>query len=78
MNVLQKIHKTKASKTNIFKVGYLGAFGPNKNVKFILQAAELIKDKNIKFNIHVNKQYWYENFDKCTPANVKFMGFGNL
>jgi len=40
-----------------------------------LQAAELIKDKNIKFNIYGDKEYWYENFDKYAPANVKFMGF---
>jgi len=58
-----------------FKVGYLGAFGPNKNIKFILQVAELLKDKNIEFNIYGNKEYWYENFEKYAPANVKFRGF---
>jgi len=62
-------------KSGTFKVGYLGAFGPNKNIKFILQVAELLKDKNIEFNIYGNREYWYENFENYTPANVKFMGF---
>jgi glycosyltransferase involved in cell wall biosynthesis len=62
-------------RANIFKVGYLGAFGPNKNIKFILQAAGLIKDKNIEFNIYGNKEYWYENFEQYAPDNMKFMGF---
>jgi len=62
-------------KASTFKVGYLGAFGPNKNIKFILQVAKLIKDKNIEFNIYGNKEYWYENFEPYAPSNIKFMGF---
>ena len=71
----KKTQNKSAKRDKIFKVGYLGAFGPNKNIKFILQAAGLIKDKDIEFNIYGNKEYWYENFEQYAPANVKFMGF---
>ena len=72
---IKDIENKNTEKTSTFKVGYLGAFGPNKNIKFILQTAELIKDKDIEFNIYGNKEYWYENFEQYAPANVKFMGF---
>jgi len=71
----KNIQNKSIKRANIFKVGYLGAFGPNKNIKFILQAAGLIKDKDIEFNIYGNREYWYENFEQYAPANVKFMGF---
>jgi len=70
-NIVNKSNK----KANIFTIGYLGGFGPNKNIKFILRAAELIKDKWIAFKIYGNKAHWYEKPDEYAQKNVRFMGF---
>ena len=63
-------------KNNKYIVGYLGAFGPNKNIKFILDTAKLlIENKKIEFNIYGNKAYWYEKFEAIATKNIAFKGF---
>jgi glycosyltransferase involved in cell wall biosynthesis len=61
--------------TNKFIIGYLGAFGPNKNIDFILKLAKLIKkDKNVEFRVY-GKTYLNETLKAKAPTNLKFMGF---
>ena len=66
----QKIHKT------FFKVGYIGAMRVRKNLEFGIQAANLIKDKNIFFDIWGKKEYEYEYLRSIAKnKNINFRGF---
>ena len=66
---------TNKVKSNEFKVGYIGSFGTNKNLDFILQAAKLLKDSI--FYLWGAKNYEYRALVENAMAlkNVKFMGF---
>ena len=71
---LARINKNKI-KSGKFKIGYIGSFGTNKNVDFILQAAKLLKDK--RFYLWGARNHDYEALLEKANAlnNVKFMGF---
>ncbi len=63
-------------KNDKYIIGYLGAFGPNKNIRFILDTAKLLtRNKKIEFNVYGNKAYWYENFETDAAKNIIFKGF---
>jgi len=59
-----------------FTVGYIGSFGTNKNIPFLIAAASLIDDKSIEFDFWGAKTYDYNELVRMAKGcNVKFMGF---
>jgi len=68
--VKQKIYR------NVFTVGYLGSMLKRKNLEFGIEAANLINDKDIFFDIWGKKEYEYEYLRSVAKnKNIKFRGF---
>jgi len=70
-----KIHKGK--KGNNFKVGYIGAFRPNKNLEFAIESFKKIRDKNMSFEIYGAKTFDYKKLviQSHTDKRIIFKGF---
>jgi glycosyltransferase involved in cell wall biosynthesis len=65
----------KKRKNKKFYIGYVGSFATNKNVDFILNAANIINDESIEFHLWGAKTYNYNELIKKAGSNIKFMGF---
>lgn len=61
----------------IFRVGYIGALAPRKNVEFAIKTITQLNDQKIKFEIWGNKEYEYRNLVSLVgkSKSIKFMGF---
>jgi len=61
---------------NRFTVGYLGAMRKRKNLEFGIEAANLINDRDIFFDIWGKKEYEYEYLRSvANNKNIQFRGF---
>jgi len=66
----RRIHKT------FFKVGYIGGMRTRKNLEFGIEAANLIKDKDIFFEVWGKKECEYEYLRSIAKnKNIKFRDF---
>ena len=63
-------------KRDEFVVGYIGAMRKRKNLEFGIKAANMIKNKNIIFDIWGKKEFEYEYLaDISKNKNINFNGF---
>jgi glycosyltransferase involved in cell wall biosynthesis len=61
---------------NKFIVGYLGAMRKRKNLEFGVNTANIIKNKDIIFNIYGKKEFEYEYLVNISKnKNINFKGF---
>jgi glycosyltransferase involved in cell wall biosynthesis len=67
----------KGKKDDGFKVGYIGAFRPNKNLEFAIESFKKVRDKNMSFEIYGAKTFDYKKLviQSHTDKRIIFKGF---
>lgn len=67
------------NKKDTFLLGYIGAFRPNKNIKFAIKAFEKIKDPNLSFELWGARNSEYTNLVNYSVIDkrITFKGFLN-